>query len=229
MSNRFKVILLLFTSFFIFCFYVLYALSVDNSITTEDKQAVRSLDLDFVCTNIIGDYEKEIECLSAIQAAVQSIGETRCATSSDVIEPSEFLKRNFGCCFDRARFIEKASRYFGFETRHLFLIEPYKGFSITNFVPLGQGSHAASEIYTSKGWVGVDSNDPFILLTETGSPSTYVNATHNLDAFPMMPKTNFYMGELDFIYGLYSRHGNFHGKNFPGPEYVFKELLWNWR
>ena len=210
-------------------FYVSHALSVDNSITTEDEQAISSLEISAVCENIIGVYEKEIECLSAIQAAVQSIGGKRCAIASDIIEPSDFLRRNYGCCFDRARFIEKASRYFGFETRHVFLIHPYKGFSITNFLPFGQRSAATSESLTSKGWLGVDSNEPFILLSESGSPTTYRNAINNLDAFTFMVPRDFYIGEVDVILGLYSRHGNFHGQNFPGPEYVFSELLLNWR
>ena len=75
-----------------------------------------------MCENISGYYNKEVECLLAIQASVQSIGEVKCAIDSDIVEPSDFLRRNYGCCFDRARFIEKASRYFGFETRHVFLI-----------------------------------------------------------------------------------------------------------
>ena len=184
--------------------------------------------MELLCENIGSSYEKEVECLLAIQASVQSIGEERCAVASDIIEPSEFLRRNYGCCFDRARFIEKASRYFGFETRHVFLIQPYEGLSISNFLPLGQGSHATSEILTSKGWLGVDSNKPFILLTESGAPTTYRNAINNINAFPLMAPRSFYTEELDVIYGLYSRHGNFHGKNFPGPEYVLSELLWNW-
>ena len=69
MGNRLKMILLLFIIFLAFS-YVFLALSVDNSITTEDKQAIRGLNLAYVCTNITGIYEKEIECLSAIQAAV---------------------------------------------------------------------------------------------------------------------------------------------------------------
>lgn len=229
MPVRLKITILLIIAFSAFSFYVSYALSVDNSITTEDKQAIRSLKLESKCTNVFSIYEKEIECLLAIQRAVQNIGELKCPTKSAVIEPPEFLKRNFGCCYDRARFIEKASRYFGFETRHLFIIEPYRSWSVSNFLPLGQESHATSEIYTSKGWLGIDSNDPFILLSESGLPSTYRNAIENLNSFPMMPKSKFYASELDIIYGLYSRHGNFHGKNFPGPEYVYKELQWNWR
>lgn len=209
-------------------FYVSYALSVNNSITSEDEKAIKSLELELLCENISSSYEKEVECLLAIQASVQSIGEERCAVASDIIEPSEFLRRNYGCCFDRARFIEKASRYFGFETRHVFLIQPYEGLSISNFLPLRQSSHATSEILTSKGWLGVDSNKPFILLSESGAPTTYRNAINNINAFPLMAPRSFYTKELDVIYGLYSRHGNFHGKNFPGPEYVFSELLWNW-
>ena len=228
MRKKVSILLLCLITISASCFYVLYALSVDNSITTEDEQAIRSLEVEYVCENIIRIYEKEIECLSAIQSAVQKIGEKRCADTSDIIEPSEFLRRNFGCCFDRARFIEKASRYFGFETRHVFLIQPYEGMPMTNFLPLGQGSHATSEIYTSRGWLGVDSNEPFILLSESGSPTTYRNAINNLDAFPLMAPREFYVDELDVIYGLYSRHGGFHGKNFPGPEYVYSEILWNW-
>jgi len=228
MGKASKIIVLCIITFSAFALYFLYALSVDNSITNEDEQAIRSLDVETVCGNIIGIYDKEIECLAAIQSAVQSIGAKRCATAIDVIEPSEFLQRNFGCCFDRARFIEKASRYFGFDTRHVYLIQPYKGLSVTNFLSLGQGSHAASEVYTSKGWLGVDSNEPFILLSKSGSPTTYRNAINNLEDFPLMVPLNFYSENLNVIYGLYSRHGNFHGRNFPGPEYVFSELLLNW-
>ena len=125
--------------------------SIDNSITLEDKQAIRSLNLESTCKNVVGNYAKEIKCLSDIQSSVQSIGERDCAVYGDIVEPLDFLRRNYGCCFDRARFIEKASRYFKFKTRHVFLIHPYKGLSITNILPLKQPSHAVSEILTSKG------------------------------------------------------------------------------
>ena len=159
---------------------------------------------------------------------MQSIGKTRCAISSDVIEPAEFIKRNYGCCFDRARFIEKTARYYGYETRHLFLIQPKYNISVSNMLPLGQSSHATSEILTSQGWLGVDSNEPFILLDGQNNTSTYRNAIDNITRFPSMQPKNFYSNNIDIIYGLYSRHGNFHGLNLPGPEYVFSELLWNW-
>jgi len=209
--------------------YAILGLSVDNSITSDDEKAILSLRIEEKCENSIGTYEKEIECLRSIQAAVQSIGEKRCAVAADIVEPSEFLKRNYGCCFDRARFIEKSARYFGYETRHIFLIQPNYIGSLTNSLPLGQASHATSEILTTNGWIGVDSIDPFILIGADSSPYTYRHAISNLNEFPSMVPQHFYQESIDVIYGLYSRHGKFHGRNFPGPEFVFSELKWNWQ
>ena len=48
-----------------------------------------------------------------------------------------------------------------------------------------------------------------------------------LDEFSFMEPYAFYDQDVDVIYGLYSRHGGFHGKQLPGPEYVLSELLWN--
>ena len=208
--------------------YATLGLSVDNAITSNDVEAILSLEVDEPCINSNGLYETELECLISIQAAVQDIGGKECAeNTSDIIEPSNFLKRNYGCCFDRARFIEKAARYYGYETRHIFLIRPKYSLSLTNFLPLKQSSHATSEILTVNGWLGVDSNEPFILTDSHNTPHTYHYAIENLDQFPNMSPYFFYEWELDLIYGLYSRHGNFHGKNFPGPEFVFSELKWN--
>jgi hypothetical protein len=227
MKNR-KIIYAILIIGSMFCLYVATALSVDNNITDEDIIAIESLTVDTQCKKSKGKLESEIKCLQSIQISVHSIGETRCAISSDVIEPAEIIKRNYGCCFDRARFIEKTARYYGYETRHLFLIQPKYNISVSNMLPLGQSSHATSEILTSQGWLGVDSNEPFILLDGQNNPSTYRNAIDNITRFPSMQPKIFYSNNIDIIYGLYSRHGNFHGLNLPGPEYVFSELLWNW-
>ena len=209
--------------------YALLALTVDNQITLDDEQAIQSLGVDDKCVNSIGSYEAEVQCLISIQAAVQAIGEQRCGPASDLIEPSEFLRRNYGCCVDKARFIEKAARYYGYETRHIFLIQPKYSYSLTNFLPLNQASHATSEILTVNGWLGVDSNEPFVLIGADNSPETYRDAIDNLEKFPKMVPQEFFQERTDVIYGLYSRHGNFHGMNFPGPEFVYSELKWNWQ
>ena len=212
-----------------FLIYALLALTVDNQITLDDEQAIQTLGVDDKCVNSIGPYEAEVQCLISIQAAVQAIGEKTCALASDLIEPSEFLRRNYGCCVDRARFIEKAARYYGYETRHIALIQPKYSSSLTNLLPLNQSSHATSEILTVNGWLGVDSNEPFVLIGADNSPETYRDAINNLEKFPKMAPQEFYQERTDVIYGLYSRHGNFYGMNFPGPEFVYSELKWNWQ
>ena len=97
-------------------------------------------------------------------------------------------------------------------------------------MPLAQSSHAVSEIHTSKGWLGVDSLEPFMLLTKNNLPTTYRSALVDLEAYPVLRRAGggFYTGKIDVIYGLYSRHGHFHRKKWRGPEYDFNELLWNW-
>ena len=167
-----------------FLIYALLALTVDNQITLDDEQAIQTLGVDDKCVNSIGPYEAEVQCLISIQTAVQAIGEkTYCPVwnKSDTNEPSEFLRRNHGCCVDRARFIEKAARYYGYETRHIALIQPKYSSSLTNLLPLNQSSHATSEILTVNGWLGVDSNYLFVLIGADNSPETYRDAINNLE------------------------------------------------
>ena len=191
----------------------------------EDEQAIQSLGVDDKCVNSIGSYEAEVQCLISIQAVVQAIGEkTYCEVwiRSHLNEPSEFLRRNYGCCVDRARFIEKAARYYGYETRHIFIIQPKYSYSLTNFLPLNQSSHATSEILTVNGWLGVDSVKPFVLIGADNSPDTYRDAINNLEKFPKMAPREFYQERSDIIYGLYSRHGNNSWYEFSWPRVCFK-------
>jgi len=224
--NRVKFIFLLFIFVLFGSAYGFLGLSVDNTITESDARAISTLNVQDLCSAVHGDYAKELSCLIAIQRAVQSIGDKRCASKADLIEPMEFIKRNYGCCFDRARFIEKSARLYEFQTRHIYLIKEKFNF-LANVLPLGQLTHATTEVLTSKGWIGVDSNEPFVLTDESGNPLTYADSLVNSYALAMMEPKEFYTSNIDLIYGLYSRHGSFHGLNIPGPEFVFSELLHN--
>lgn len=204
-------------------------LNVESNLSLEDTQAISNLNANKACTRAIGDFESEINCILAIQRSVQEIGIARCASYFETVEPKEFLARGYGCCTDRSRFIEKAARYYGFETRHVFMIERLYGANLSIFLPLRQPSHAASEIKTSRGWLGVDSNESFMLMDQTGRVSTYREAlASGRSKFPMRPQS-FFDKDLIIIYGLYSRHGFFHGWNFPGPEISWREFLYNFR
>lgn len=213
---------------FVFGFlaYLILFLNINNNITMSDKKAILQLGLEDVCSDVIGDYTKEVVCISRIQKVVQLIGIHRCPEKKDTAEPSDFLYRGYGCCVEKSRFIEKSARFYGFNTRHLFIIKPIYH-SITNFLPLGQESHAASEILTSRGWLGVDSVEAFMLLDQSGNPLTYEMALRQVSSMQSMEPKLFFSSNIDIIFGLYSRHGNFYGLNAPGPEFVFSELLFN--
>ncbi len=207
--------------------YVTFALSVDNTLYEDDKLAIQTLAVDAQCQQSKGVFVRELACIKSIQLSIQAIGVSTCAKRSDTIEPMSFIKRQYGCCYDRARFIEKAARYYGYQTRHVFLIQRAYNTVLSHLLPLNQSTHATSEILTTDGWLGVDSNRPFILLSPNGRPKTYREAMDALDEFSFMEPYAFYDQDIDVIYGLYSRHGRFHGKQLPGPEYVLSELLWN--
>jgi len=206
--------------------YSFFGLSVSNQLSKEDIISIESLKASEVCSKVNMSYKDEIDCIKYIQFKIQEIGTTQCASKEDIIEPGHFLKRNYGCCFDRARFIEKAARYYNFKTRHVFIIKP-KISSLLNLFPLNQSSHAASEVLTQKGWLGVDSNEPFIILDQDQNPVTYKAALNtDINHSKMFPETLF-SGDIDIIYGLYSRHGFFHAPKIPGPEFAFSEFLHN--
>ena len=226
--------------------YIAFGLHVNNRLTADDITAIAHLNVTAACETT-DTYDAEITCIGAIQRAVQSIGARDCAGYFTTIEPAAFIASNYGCCFDRARFIEKAARYYGFETRHVFMIAPKGGRSVTNLIPLNQDSQATSEILTTRGWLGVDSNDDFMLLSnragndgnngenentytkisDAGTPHTYKYAIQNLAKFTNINDPDFYHAKPDILYGLYSRHGFFFGPNLPGPEFNAREVLYN--
>lgn len=218
---------ILMTLVVLFIAYVFLAGHVSKELTNEDKIAVQKLGVDAQCLKVLS-FDDEIRCVKAIQNAItELVSDTRCADRGTTIEPQEFLKRSFGCCYDRARFTEKSLSYYGFKTRHVAIYDRTKHGALSIFVP-GISSHATSEVLTKKGWMGVDSNEPFILLTTENQVITFNNFKSHEDQlkYPMKPK-GFYSNELLVVYGLFSRHGMFHGPNLPTIEFNFGELHHN--
>jgi hypothetical protein len=210
-----------------FTIYLMIAGQVSKELTKPDIDAIKSLKVENSCSSQ-SSFNDEITCILAIQSAITSaVTDRKCAAWRTSIEPESFLQRGYGCCYDRARFVEKALNYYGFETRHVALYDRDQYGYLGLLVPL-ISSHATSEVKTQKGWMGVDSNEPFILLSKDGGVSTYKNYKKNFvnSAYSMTPK-NFYEHNLIVIYGLYSRHGMFHGLNLPSLEFNLKELIHN--
>jgi hypothetical protein len=222
-----KYLLLLSLAITLSCAYFLLAGSVSKEITVSDKAAIEKLMVKNECSEI-PDFEAEIACIKSIQRSIKElVPHTKCALPGTPIEPEQFIIRQHGCCYDRARFAEKALNYYGFETRHVAMYEQGR-YGIFSLLAPGTNSHATSEVKTRKGWMGVDSNHPFLLITTNGTPQTYKSYKDYKDqlAYRMIP-AEFYNRQLIVVYGLYSRHGKFHGINLPGPEFNLNELVFN--
>lgn len=207
--------------------YVYFAGSVDKSITSDDIAAIHQLEINQTC-NKRSSFQDEVACIKSVQNAIRTlVPNIQCAQRGEKIEPRHFILRGHGCCYDRARFTEKALTYYGYETRHVALYDLESHGLFGSFVP-GIDSHATTEVKTSTGWMGVDSNEPFVLIVNDKQAFTYKNLKTNLQysTHGIEPKA-FYNRNLIVVYGLYSRHGMFHGVNLPVPEFNLKELLYN--
>jgi hypothetical protein len=209
--------------------YLLFAGQVDNTVTDSDIKSIAKLGPLPQCMKIKG-FEAEVECVSAVQQAIRTLlPVNRCpkVDFSLTVEPANFIARGYGCCYSRARFTEKSLRYYGFKTRHLSL-HADGPLGIPGTLIPETASHATTEVLTKRGWMGVDSNERFILLTRSGQPLTYKNFRHYKDELRDTPQpADFYQYDLTVVYGLYSRHGMFHGLPLPSPEFNIGELIYN--
>ena len=96
-----------------------------------------------------------------------------------------------------------------------------------NLLIPGTPSHAVTEVLTSRGWLGIDSNEPFILLDQDNIPNTYEKAIHN-GLIDILSENSFYKKPLTYVIGLYSRNGTFFEPYLPYiPEINFNDFFGN--
>jgi hypothetical protein len=209
----------------VFVFYLYLAGSVDNELESTDIAAIKMLRVESTCLKK-ADFQSEILCIKSIQLAIQSLVPNRgCAAKGVRIEPLDFVQRGYGCCYDRARFMEKSLRFYGFKTRHVAIFDTSR-FGLWSLLVPGIPSHATSEVFTTRGWMGVDSNEMFILMSKGQDPLTYKDYKDE-QLYTLAPVSFYSNDKLFVIYGLYSRHGMFHGLNLPAPEFNLAELVYN--
>ena len=143
-------------------------------------------------------------------------------------EPSDLMQKREGLCFDRSRTFDKAFKFIGLPSRHVYILyRENRGF-LSALFHYGQGSHAITEVKTSKGWMFVDSNSEWIALTRDGQ---VVNAddvwkrSSEFDSIPAYLKDPWWA-----IRGMYSRKGQLYPPYiiFPNlnlPDF-FSWLIW---
>ncbi|MGB1077367.1 MAG: transglutaminase domain-containing protein [Bdellovibrionales bacterium] len=172
-------------------------------------------------------FDEEIIYIQAVQDAVLDASELFLKIPlGQSREPQDLLSSGHGQCSDRARSIEKALKYSGFDVRFFsafssertFIPEDIRKNSKERFLR----SHALVEVKTSKGWLIVDTNDRWISLDAENNPVS-AETWQNVKDKERFSWTNKNRGEIywllrgDFMifYGLYSRHGLFYPPYTP--------------
>ena len=207
-------------------YYFLISIGVSKSISEDDKYITKLLDVDKECLKI-NSYDQEIKCIKTIQESQLNIITGKdCRGKYINLGSKEVINLNTACCFDRSRITEQALQIYGFKVRHVHLNWTSKRGYLNLLLP-NTNTHAVSEVLTSKGWLGVDSNEAFILLDKNNYPNTYEKAISN-GVINYHSKHNFYKNTMTYVIGLYSRNGTFFEPYLPYvPEINFNDFLRN--
>ena len=209
--------------------------NVDVNVTEADVQAIKQLKIKDDCS-LINSFENELKCIQAIQNAVYThvdVGEGIGIGDNQSREPLQLLAEGEGLCYDRSRFIEKVLSYYNFEIRHVSIFYSKEASSLA-FLDKAAKSHAFLEVFTSQGWLLVDSIDSFIAIDKEKNIYTATalrdmkDRIKFVDFFGNSLPQNFYKN-YSVIYGLYSRHGKFYPPYTPIPDINWKQLIkYNW-
>ena len=209
--------------------YSFFAINVTKKLSKNDIKAISYLNLDNDCQEL-NSFEKEINCIKKIQyKQLNIVPLSDCRKNFLQAGGLQFIKSKSACCFDRSRFMEQAFKYYGFKTRHVFLIDSVKDGILSIF--LKNSSHAVSEVLTSKGWLGVESNYQMILLDDELNVYSFeeILSKRLLKEFTDEKEILVWQKRpITYVIGLYSRNGTFYKPYLPYlPEINFIDFFGN--
>jgi hypothetical protein len=189
--------------------------NVLTAVTEEDTAIF--VELGFHPQKEFRNFEQEIALIRQVQSVVFNrapFGEG--IPDYETREPADLMRFGQGLCFDRSRMFDKAFKYMGMPTRHVYMLYRQNRPFITALFTYGQPSHAVTEVKTSKGWMLVDSNTEWIGLTRAGQPVSADDVWRRYAEFERAP---LYLKDPWWaIRGMYSRKGQFYGAGLPFPE-----------
>jgi hypothetical protein len=140
-------------------------------------------------------------------------------------EITDLLEYGSGLCYDRSRSFDQLFSYLGFESRHIFLLFKEDRSFFSAIFRKHQGSHAVTEVKTSRGWMYVDSNTSWIAITRSGEVVNADDVWKRFDEFDNPPP---YLNQPWWaIRGLYTRGGRKYAPYIPFPEISWPIFL-NW-
>jgi len=208
---------------------------VKSSLTERDIMYLQKLNQEFSLSPLDENtsYEDEIDLIQKIQKATLKLtprwegipfGMTR--------EPEDVYQRAQGLCYDRSRLIEKWAKFNRFPVRHVGLYSTINHPALIALILDETNSHSITEVRTKKGWMVVDSNDPWLSLDRNGYPISLSQIKKNtkgptLDWHPnyVSHMNHVYEQPFTYVYGLYSRHGRFYPPYNFIPDINWKEFL----
>jgi hypothetical protein len=210
--------------------------AVDNSVSGQDR--------DYIPKYLVGvptmpplphrNYQDEIDFIQRVQHAVLNVApRNEGLPMGSSREPKDLFEARKGLCFDRSRVIEKIFRYAALETRHISLFSTQQtGSAMRSLATPGVASHAVTEVRTKRGWLVVDSNDPWVSLDAATDPvpmssiKSSADRREHLEWSKPLPN-EIYKQPFTFVYGLYSRHGRFYPPYDFVPDVNYRELAQN--
>jgi hypothetical protein len=228
--GKLKIILLILMISAVGLILVLWFHGVNNEITSEDRIYIPKYTENFPAASGESPYEEQIEFIRRVQDAVLSVAPVNKGLPyRQEREPKDLYEARFGLCFDRSRVIEKILRFHGFETRHIFIYSVKDSNALKAFATPSVPSHAVTEVKTQKGWLVIDSNDRWISLDSNGNPVAMSGVTENKSISWQNEPPPIYttIAPFTYVYGLYSRHGEFYPPYNFIPDVHYGELMDN--
>ena len=226
----------------IFIIVFMGAHRVSEKLTIEDKTYIAKIleEAGYDYQSFINPttFDAQLDAILSVQkSGFHTAKETgRTGDLNSAREPKNLYAVSAAYCGDRARYMDKAFRLLGLESRFVSLYEKQDGKNIfqTLLSRGGQGtqSHALLEVKTNKGWLIVDSRHQWLSVTDSGDVISLANWSKeqswsskysSQEPYPLLEK-DFYK-----IYGLYSRHGKFYPPFTPYiPDISWGEFRYNY-
>ncbi len=147
-----------------------------------------------------------------------------------------YYRKRQGFCYDRTVLIEKILDHYDFKYRHVYAYYSSRS-DKTSFADLfrkGTYSHALTEVKTKRGWMLIDGNEKWLGIDQAGNLLTMkevgeLNRQHQKTPMKLEgPQTLLInVHSFQYLYGVYSRHGNCFAPRIGVPDVNFRQLLYN--
>ncbi len=204
---------------------------VSSAPAARDVAAARSLLQQARISAPASDFRTEVAEVSAIQRRILAAAPVNKGIDhGQGRELTDVLRLGYGLCFDRSRAIETVLRTAGYEVRHAAIYSTAQtGSALSSLATPRVPSHAVTEVKTSRGWMIIDSNRPWLGLTRSGEPMDLARLSE-IDRSLIAGRPNkIFEDRFTYLYGLYSRHGGFYPPYNPVPDVNWSELAQNIR